>query len=1017
MNLIGYVRKIKVGPAIDCCFWCILDPAWQNIQFIDEENELTLNNTSVINQVTDTFRLSILDNTNIFHVNIRSAGKNFDSLCCFLENIKLKIDVIILTEAWISDKDERKKTFLIDQFTTFYSPAKINRNDGIVVLCKNHLDPSFEILNVTNCNSCLLYFSLNNVKYVTTCIYRSPAHDNDLGIFISSLETHLNRTRSRFPGTSNFFVIGDLNINLFSTDQHTLEYLNALTACGYQSLINCATRIDLISGTSTCIDHIFSTAPYHSSGTLLKCDISDHEATLLSVNVKTADKNKESFNIKIIDHEKLMRRFEEEEWLEVTREFDCNAAANKFTAILCDHLSECTTVKEFKIKGKKLKPWITNEILYKMNIRNNLARRLKNQPFNVYLKNQYRIMRNSLNTLIRYTKNEFCKTKADDLKDNPRQLWRFLNEVTDGKLNHKPIETILDASGIEISKHDNNNIADRFNSFFAGIGPEMASKINKPTNVIFPMSTNTAKLAYSVVTENDLIKLIKEFKNNSSPGHDDVSSAIYKKYVNHLIKPLLYIINKCYEQGIFPEICKKAVIIPIHKKSCRKNVTNYRPIALTTCLAKLIEKSFKNKIVPFLEETHFLSSYQFGFRKGRNTQDAILRVVNEIYTQLDKNSKILSIFIDLQKAFDSVSHTILLEKIFLAGICNTPIHKYYDFVKSYLDNRMQAVKVNGHVSDFIQLNEFGIPQGTVLGPIFFILYVNNMFRLPLDGMLTCFADDTALTICAESWNEVFHKAEQDINLLKKWMDFNLLTMNIEKTNYITFSITSVGQPQNLNIKLHSYSCLNLTCQCPILTRVEEINYLGVKIDQCLSWKAHTEITSKRLRRTIYKFRQLRNFLNMDTLRQIYYALVHSVFTYAIAAWGGSYDVNITPIIRSIQIIIRITLKKHSRYPSQLLYTEFKVPTFKQAHMQSLLYLTSTLATTPIQLPPLVGHIYSTRRRIDNYLSAVQINRSITYNSPVYNASKFFNLLPVEIKLLRNSTQFKGKVKEWIIRNA
>lgn len=395
----------------------------------------------------------------------------------------------------------------------------------------------------------------------------------------------------------------------------------------------------------------------------------------------------------------------------------------------------------------------------------------------------------------------------------------------------------------------------------------------------------------------------------------------------------------------------------------------------------------------------------------------MLRVINETYNNLDKGNKTLTIFIDLQKAFDSISHVLLIEKLGKLGIRDNTDHKYLLFAKSYLLNRTQRVKIENTLSDPITVKPYGVPQGTVLGPLFFIIYINDIFNIPLNGNITCFADDTALTISAPSWVEAFINAEKDINLVKKWMDHNLLSMNGGKTNFITFSINTAGQPQNLTIKIHENICLyqsnQQSCNCAKINQVDEILYLGCKLDKFLNWKSQTNLTSKRIRKCIYKFRQLRGFLSIPMLRQMYFALVHSILQYGIGVWGGANQSNIQPVIRSLQITIRVILRKHNRYPSNLLYHELDVPTFQQTYMQALLNLTSCLSSTPLVLPPIIHHNHNTRRRGNQNLQALQITRNIYYCSPIYNASKFFNMLPLEIKNLRSSRKFKNEVKKWI----
>lgn len=625
-------------------------------------------------------------------------------------------------------------------------------------------------------------------------------------------------------------------------------------------------------------------------------------------------------------------------------------------------------------------------------------------------------MRNQITNKIRNLKYKFYKNKILEADNDPKIIWNSVKELTTGKKVNKKIENVTEEDGTEILKTETQQIANRFNKFFSNVGKEMASKINMPgRNNPFMSRTNIPSFTLTETNEEEVIRIIKNLKESSSPGEDGIGNGIIKKYKDLILKPLTLLLNRSLNEGIFPDTLKPAIIIPIFKKGNRKEVTNYRPISLTSTIAKILEKIFKHKLIKFIEESNYLSNFQFGFRNARSTQDAIVRVVSQIYDNFDKNEKALAIFIDLQKAFDSISHEILLQKIEKAGIRGIS----YNFIKSYLKNRTQRVKIENVLSN-PEVVTFGVPQGTVLGPILFILYINDMFDLPLKGSLTCFADDTSYNISAKTWREVYEYAERDINIIKEWMDYNLLSMNISKTNFITFSINTLGQPPtDFKLKVHTLICnnnMNVNCGCHPLIKVSSIMYLGVKIDENLNWKEHAATTAMRIRRTGYIFRELRNFLDLKTIRSVYFALTHSILQYAIAAWGATYPTYLIPVKSAIQIVLRIALKKHYRYHSEFLYQELNVPTMEKTHAFSLLCLTSLYTPYHLTLPPPVLHGHDTRLRSNNTLSVYQVNRSITYNSPAYVAGKLFNILPNSIKLLRYSKSYRLKLKEWVKDN-
>lgn len=977
----------------------------QNIADLDEDLRVVQSSTLIFSEPDDKELNNLLSNKlNFLHLNIRSVNKNFNQFLVYIQSLASTIHLIILTETWHSGKDGA--TYDIPGYTTHYSPSILNRNDGVIVFTINTFEANVTTTQITNCNAIQVILNTSHRDYLVTCIYRSPSFSN-IAPFTQSLDRYFLNIMSNSNTNTQLVLMGDLNIDLLSSESPVLEYLDVLSIHGLEPLIVCPTRVGPTS--RTCLDHAFSNYKIKCTGSVLKCDVTDHDISILSICdalPKAQSPNINKFTLKTLDNKKLTTKIKNQDW-SVVNACTVDSATENFTEILQNHINESTSEREVTIRARKLKPWITNDIVYKMKERNKLSIKSKNQPFNSAIKNEYKLLRNEINGMIFMAKNTYYREQIDEA--DPKCMWKVIKEMTTAKKNRKPIDTIMDEQGA--ATNDSEAISEEFNKFFANVGNKMAAKIKKPKSK-FNVPINNNQFNLTPTTDEEVMKYINELKNDTSPGCDGIKSNVFKVNKEYICKPVKVIINKCFSEGVFPQVCKKAVVIPIHKKGDKKDVNNYRPISLTTIISKLIEKAFKQRLVDFIEESQYLSHFQFGFRTKKNTQDAILRVVNNIYEKLDKNKKILTIFIDLQKAFDSVSHELLLSKLKSAGIRGVA----YNFMKSYLTNRTQLVKINSKLSSEAQV-QYGVPQGTILGPILFILYINDMFSLPLNGEITCFADDTALSISGESWEEAFLLAESDMNKLKMWMDLNILTMNVTKTQYITFSINARGQPSNhLKIKIHNNECVTQNCDCDALGKVPSVQYLGVKIDQHLNWREQTIATSKRIRQTAYKFRELRHVLSLDSLRKVFYAIVHSVYNYAIVAWGGTYQSNLIPVNSAINLVLRVILKKPRRYSPLLLYNELNIFSFQKTYQLATLKLTNTLAPHQIALPPMIQHRYSTRRRENQFLETQQVTKSLTYHSPYYNALKLFNALPNEIKLLRNSNKFQKELKQWLKDN-
>ncbi|RVE42775.1 hypothetical protein evm_012599 [Chilo suppressalis] len=320
--------------------------------------------------------------------------------------------------------------------------------------------------------------------------------------------------------------------------------------------------------------------------------------------------------------------------------------------------------------------------------------------------------------------------------------------------------------------------------------------------------------------------------------------------------------------------------------SGRRDPTPRSPTGTTVHPELIKDKLIENPITGFVGVVHdLISSLQFGFTSGKSTDDAILEVTSFISTNLDQGNKCVGIFLDLAKAFDTVSIPSLLCKLEHIGIRGLQLQLF----REYLSNRTRCVGIGGNVSGFLEI-EYGVPQGSVLSPILFLIYINDLLGLHLSqGKLICYADDTALLFSANTWNKVFDVAQRGFNDVCDRLRQNTLTLNPEKTQYITFTMRSSGLPfDEFNLKIHS--CDNphtQPCTCVTLRKAVSVRYLGLLIDYSLSFREHIMLLTNRVRKLIYVFKSLRHVADFDLLRKVYLSLCQSVLTYGITAWGGA----------------------------------------------------------------------------------------------------------------------------------
>lgn len=955
----------------------------------------------------------------IVQMNIRSLRKNFDQFLVLLDGFSFAPDVIILTETWHCGSPTDGSTYSIPGYEAHFNAFQLNQNDGVVIFARASLGAGVSNAGIPGCNSLVLTFLHSNVKHIITGIYRPPSQLEST--FVTGLSDYLSTLEPNNQTIST--ICGDININILSADPtpETSDYLNTLSAAGYYSAINIATRLNESLNSGSCLDHFFTTDHQNTTGHILTTSITDHFLVALTLNhapltSRVPAKNKEYL---AINYQLLQGALAGEMWHDTLASQDADSCANSFLDTLSKHITDCTETKRRTCKTEKLKPWMTNGLLTSIRRRDKL--RLKSRT-NPTLRQTYTAYRNYLDRLITITKNNYYRTEFLHCNGDAGKTWKLIDDVTDTKRTHSTILKVVDPdTGCEVTRDDPQGMANAFNKFFAGIGESLASRIPyAATTSTTDNSANPHSLFLTPTDETEVDKYITLLTTNSSPGPDGIKAKIIKQFRQHLLQPLTYLINLCFTTASFPSVFKDATVIPIYKgKGHKHDITNYRPISLTSNIGKIIERAIKTRMTDFFDRSDYLADNQYGFRQGRSTQDAITKLTDLLYNDIENQTFPLTVFIDLAKAFDSISHPLLTKRLERAGIRGHSL----DLLTSYLSGRRQVVRLrqqdnhNSSSQENIIFSSpadvtFGIPQGTVLGPLLFLCYINEFLRMDLGCTMLGFADDTVLHFQGNSWTDSHDKASKAITAAKRWFDDNKLTLNIDKTFYITFSPNNYGQPDNhLHVTLHSPDCPTTNCDCKKLTKTYDQSYLGLTFDQHLRWDRHIQITTTRIRKTLYKFKRLRDLVDIHTLRQIYYAIVQSIVQYALVAWGGAYASHLEKIERAMRCVLRVAMHRPYRHPSRTLFTDMAVPTLDHLYAKQLLLYRHANN----RLTDYVAHAYGTRHRLGHSLRRPICRTSLFRNSHIYRSSSIFNLLQLELKRLPKN-KFKQKIIPFIKNN-
>ena len=414
-------------------------------------------------------------------------------------------------------------------------------------------------------------------------------------------------------------------------------------------------------------------------------------------------------------------------------------------------------------------------------------------------------------------------------------------------------------------------IANAFNKFFVSIGSLLAKEIKSDVNPLLYVDNNVNSIAAFEVTSNRVRNVIMSLKN-SSAGHDELPPFVAKSSIDEYIEPLTHLINESLRTGICPSELKLARVVPIFKSGDPSLLTNYRPISILSFFSKVFERIVYHYLFDFICTNNILYDYQFGFRPKHSTQHAIITLIDKITKSLDNGDIVISLFIDLKKAFDTVDHRILLRKLYAYGIRGTMLK----WIESYLSGRTQYVVFDGQESE-IHGVQCGVPQGSILGPLLFILYMNDICNVSDIFFAIMYADDTSPVVNGKDLNTLIQLLNTALIDLCIWFKANRLSLNTTKTFYMIFHRT--------RIKHMSGVANSIVMDNTILVKTSSLKYLGVIVDHKLNWIEHISYVRNKVSKGIGIMYKARRFLNKKKLLSLYHSYIYPYLIYCIEVWG------------------------------------------------------------------------------------------------------------------------------------